>query len=165
MKRNPGRWFIFVATLTIGLFLIHCFLEWSPVEAQTPTKDLNQLIQDLEDKDWTIRSQAAISLGTPLPLILVRHVLPNTVAPLIVQATFICASAVLVEALLSFLGIGIPPEIPTWGNVMAEGRALFRLYPHNILFPGIFLSLTVLAINIVGDGLRDTLDPRMSKRV
>jgi peptide/nickel transport system permease protein len=109
--------------------------------------------------------EAAISLGTPLPLILIRHVMPNCVAPLIVQATFICASAVLVEALLSFLGIGIPPEIPTWGNVMAEGRALFRLYPHNILFPGIFLSLTVLAINIVGDGLRDTLDPRMSKRV
>jgi len=109
--------------------------------------------------------EAAISLGTPLPLILIRHVMPNCVAPLIVQATFICASAVLVEALLSFLGIGIPPEIPTWGNVMAEGRALFRLFPHNILFPGIFLSLTVLAINIVGDGLRDTLDPRMSKRV
>jgi peptide/nickel transport system permease protein len=109
--------------------------------------------------------EAAISLGTPLPLILVRHVMPNCVAPLIVQATFICANAVLVEALLSFLGIGIPPEIPTWGNVMAEGRALFRLFPHNILFPGIFLSLTVLAINIVGDGLRDTLDPRMSKRV
>ena len=75
------------------------------------------------------------------------------------------ASAILVEALLSFLGIGIPPEIPTWGNIMAEGRALFRVFPHNILFPGIFLSLAVLAINVIGDGLRDTLDPRMSKRI
>jgi peptide/nickel transport system permease protein len=109
--------------------------------------------------------EAAIAVGTPLPLVLIRHVMPNTVAPLIVQATFICASAILVEALLSFLGIGIPPEIPTWGNIMAEGRALFRVFPHNILFPGIFLSLTVLAINVIGDGLRDTLDPRMSKRI
>ena len=109
--------------------------------------------------------EAAVALGTPVPLVLWRHVMPNTVAPLIVQATFICANAILVEAILSFLGIGIPPEIPTWGNIMAEGRALFRVYPHNILFPGIYLSLTVLAINIIGDGLRDTLDPRMMKRV
>ncbi|MBM3567693.1 MAG: ABC transporter permease [Alphaproteobacteria bacterium] len=109
--------------------------------------------------------EAAISVGTPLPLILVRHIMPNTVAPLIVQGTFICASAILVEAILSFLGIGIPTEIPTWGNIMAEGRTVFRVYPHNILYPGIFLSLTVLAINIMGDGMRDTLDPRMSKRV
>jgi len=109
--------------------------------------------------------EAAVALGTPMPLVLWRHVMPNTVAPLIVQATFICANAILVEAILSFLGIGIPPEIPTWGNIMAEGRALFRVYPHVILFPGIFLSLTVLAINIVGDGLRDTLDPRMMKRL
>jgi len=109
--------------------------------------------------------EAAIALGTPMPLILVRHIMPNTFAPLIVQGTFICASAILVEALLSFLGIGIPPEIPTWGNIMAEGRALFRVFPHNILFPGIFLSLAVLAINVIGDGLRDTLDPRMSKRL
>jgi peptide/nickel transport system permease protein len=109
--------------------------------------------------------EAAVALGTPMPLILIRHIMPNTFAPLIVQGTFICASAILVEALLSFLGIGIPPEIPTWGNIMAEGRALFRVFPHNILFPGIFLSLAVLAINVIGDGLRDTLDPRMSKRI
>lgn len=109
--------------------------------------------------------EAAVSLGTPLPLILSRHVLPNTVAPLIVQGTYICASAILVEAILSFLGVGIPPEIPTWGNIMAEGRVLFRIYPHNILYPGIFLAITVLAVNILGDGLRDTLDPRMRKRI
>lgn len=109
--------------------------------------------------------EAAVALGTSMPMILVRHIMPNTFAPLIVQGTFICASAILVEALLSFLGIGIPPEIPTWGNIMAEGRALFRVFPHNILFPGIFLSLAVLAINVIGDGLRDTLDPRMSKRI
>jgi peptide/nickel transport system permease protein len=95
---------------------------------------------------------------------MVRHILPNTIAPLIVQGTFICGSAMLVEAILSFLGIGIPPETPTWGNIMAEGRNLFRIYPHNILYPGVFLGLTVLAVNMLGDGLRDTLDPKMAGR-
>ena len=109
--------------------------------------------------------EAAIALGTPVWRILLFHVLPNTVAPLIVQGTFIAASAILVEAGLSFLGAGIPPETPTWGNVMAEGRQYFRLAPWIILFPGIMLSVTVLAVNIMGDGLRDTLDPRLAKRV
>lgn len=108
--------------------------------------------------------EAAIAAGTRLPRILVYHLLPNTVAPLIVQATYICASAILIEAILSFLGIGIPTTTPTWGNIMAEGRQFFRIYPHNILFPGVFLALTVLAVNIMGDGLRDTLDPKMAKR-
>lgn len=109
--------------------------------------------------------EAAISLGTPVWKIMLRHILPNTVAPLVVQGTFICASGILVEAILSFLGVGLPPDIPTWGNVMAEGRAQFNEYPHNIFFPGIFLALTVLAVNILGDGLRDTLDPKMAKRL
>jgi peptide/nickel transport system permease protein len=109
--------------------------------------------------------EAAISVGTRTPLVLIRHVLPNTIAPLIVQATYIAASAILIEAILSFLGVGIPPETPTWGNIMAEGRALFRVFPHNILFPGVFLALTVLSVNMLGDGLRDTLDPRMSRKL
>jgi peptide/nickel transport system permease protein len=108
--------------------------------------------------------ESAITVGTPTPTLLFRHVLPNTTAPLIVQGTFICASAILVEAILSFLGIGIPPETPTWGNIMAEGRTYFRILPHNILYPGIALALAVLAINMLGDGLRDTLDPRFAKR-
>jgi len=109
--------------------------------------------------------EAAISVGTPTPKILWRHVLPNTVAPLIVQGTFICGSAILLEAILSFLGVGIPPETPTWGNIMAEGRDLFQIYPHSIFWPGVFLTLTVLAVNMLGDGLRDTIDPRMSKEI
>jgi peptide/nickel transport system permease protein len=109
--------------------------------------------------------EGAISVGTPTWVLMFRHILPNTVAPLIVQGTFLAASAILVEAALSFLGIGIPPEIPSWGNIMAEGRTLFRVFPHNIFYPGIFLAFTVLAINIMGDGLRDTLDPKMSKKV
>jgi peptide/nickel transport system permease protein len=109
--------------------------------------------------------EAAVSVGTPTPLLLVRHILPNTIAPLIVQGTYIAASAILIEAILSFLGIGIPPETPTWGNIMAEGRTLFRIFPHNIFFPGAFLALTVLAVNMLGDGMRDTLDPRLGKRL
>lgn len=109
--------------------------------------------------------EAAESLGAPTAWLLVRHVLPNTVAPLIVQGTFLCAAAMLSEAALSFLGIGIPPEIPSWGNIIAEGRALFRVHPHNILYPSIFLALTVLAVNVLGDGLRDALDPKMRKNL
>jgi len=108
--------------------------------------------------------EAAVAAGTPSLLILWRHVMPNTIAPLIVQGTYVCASAILTEAILSFLGAGISPETPTWGNIMAEGRVYFRLAPGLILYPGILLSITVLAVNIVGDGLRDTLDPRMAKR-
>jgi peptide/nickel transport system permease protein len=109
--------------------------------------------------------EGAVSVGTPTWVLMFRHILPNTIAPLIVQGTFIAAAAILTEAALSFLGIGIPPEIPSWGNIMAEGRTLFRVFPHNIFYPGIFLAFTVLAINIMGDGLRDTLDPKMSKKV
>lgn len=109
--------------------------------------------------------EAAITAGTPTPTLLIRHVLPNTLAPLIVQGTFIVASAIIIEAILSFLGIGIPPETPTWGNIMAEGREAFQLFPFIIMYPGAILALTVLSVNILGDGLRDTMDPRFSKRV
>jgi len=108
--------------------------------------------------------EAARALGTPTFALMLRHILPNTIAPLIVQGTYICASAILVEAILSFLGVGLPTDVPTWGNIMAEGRLQFQEFPHNVLFPGIFLALTVLAVNMLGDGLRDTLDPRFSKR-
>ena len=108
--------------------------------------------------------EAAVMVGTPTPRLIYRHVLPNTIAPLIVQGTFVCASAILLEAILSFLGIGLKPEFPTWGNIMAEGRSAFMLFPHTILYPGIFLALTVLAVNMLGDGLRDALDPKMAGR-
>ena len=109
--------------------------------------------------------EAAVAAGTTLPRMLVRHVLPNTVPPLIVQATYVCASAMITEAILSFLGAGTPPEIPSWGNIMAEGRTYFQLAPWIIFFPGAALALTVLAVNVLGDGLRDTLDPRIAKRL
>ncbi|PWB57223.1 MAG: hypothetical protein C3F17_21130 [Bradyrhizobiaceae bacterium] len=109
--------------------------------------------------------EAAVAVGTPLPKILIRHVLPNCVPPLIVQATYVCAFAMLTEAILSFLGAGTPPEIPSWGNMMAEGRMFFPIAPRIVLFPGVALALTILAVNVLGDGLRDRLDPKLAKRV
>ena len=109
--------------------------------------------------------EASRATGARLPRILWRHIMPNTVAPLIVQGTYICASAVIFEAYLSFLGAGTPPQIPSWGNIMAEGRTYVQLAFWIILFPGLCLALTVLAVNLVGDGLRDTLDPKLARRM
>jgi peptide/nickel transport system permease protein len=106
---------------------------------------------------------AAVASGTRTPMIILRHILPNTMAPILVQATYVCASAMIVESILSFIGAGTPPTIPSWGNIMAEGRALWQVKPYIVFFPAAFLSLTVLAVNLVGDGLRDALDPRMAK--
>ncbi len=108
--------------------------------------------------------EAAISLGSSLPKIMWRHLMPNTIAPLIVQGTYVCASAILTEAILSFLGAGISPETPTWGNIMAEGRSFFQVKPSLIFWPGLLLSIAILSINLIGDAARDALDPRMKQR-
>ncbi|MES2713106.1 MAG: ABC transporter permease [Pseudomonadota bacterium] len=117
----------------------------------------------------TVREQvyieAATAIGTRFPRLMLKHILPNTLAPLIVQATYIAASAVLVESYLSFLGVGTPPEVPSWGNIIAEGRLYVQIAFWNILFPSVFLGLMVLSINILGDGLRDMLDPRLARRL
>jgi peptide/nickel transport system permease protein len=108
---------------------------------------------------------AAVVAGTRTPMIILRHILPNTLAPMTVQATYICASAMIVEAILSFIGAGTPPITPSWGNIMAEGRALWQVKPYIVFFPAAFLSVTVLSVNLLGDGWRDALDPRMAKRL
>ena len=117
----------------------------------------------------TIREQpyvdAARASGSTAPSIILRHILPNTLAPLIVQATYICGSAIIVESILSFIGAGTPPITPSWGNIMADGRTLWQVKPYIIFFPAVFLSLTVLAVNLLGDGLRDALDPRLAKKL
>ena len=117
----------------------------------------------------TLREQpyveAAIASGTGFLRILWRHIVPNTLPPLLVQGTFITASAMITEAILSFIGAGTPPNIPSWGNIMAEGRSLFQVAYYIVLFPGIMLSITVLGINLLGDGLRDALDPRLARRL
>jgi peptide/nickel transport system permease protein len=109
--------------------------------------------------------EAAIAGGSRAPKIILRHILPSTVAPLIVQATYITASAILIEAGLSFLGAGVPPEVPTWGNMIASSRLFLGRAPWTIFFPGALLALVVLAVNLLGDGLRDRLDPRLARRM
>jgi peptide/nickel transport system permease protein len=104
--------------------------------------------------------EAAIVAGARQPAIILRHILPNALAPIAIQATYICAAAMIIEAILSFIGAGTPSLIPSWGNIMAEGRSLWQVKPYIIFFPAAFLSITVLAVNMVGDGLRDALDPR-----
>jgi peptide/nickel transport system permease protein len=108
--------------------------------------------------------QAATSIGTRLPRLLLRHILPNALTPIIVQATYVCASAVLLEAYLGFLGVGIPPEVPSWGNIIADGRTYVQLAIWIVLFPGAFLGVMVMAINMLGDGVRDLLDQRLASR-
>jgi peptide/nickel transport system permease protein len=125
------------------------------------TRLVRSLVLTLREEPFV---EAAKALATPTPTILLRHILPNALAPMIVQGTFVAASAVLTEAVLSFLGLGLPSDIPTWGNIMAEGRVQFTQYPGNVLFPAMFLVPTVLAINLLGDGLRDVLDPKFAKR-
>ena len=131
-------------------------------EVPRVTRLVRALVMTLREEPYV---EAARALATPTPVILWRHILPNAMAPLLVQGTFVAASAVLTEAILSFLGLGLPPDVPTWGNIMAEGRVQFSQQPGNVLFPAMFLVPTVLAINLLGDGLRDVLDPKFAKRV
>ncbi len=109
--------------------------------------------------------EAARTVGTRFLRLLWRHILPNAVAPLVVQASYVFASAVIAEAILSFLGAGVPPDVPSWGNIVAEGRERIFIAFHIVAFPGLFLTVTVLAVNLMGDGLRDSLDPRLRRRI
>lgn len=109
--------------------------------------------------------EGAITSGTRALTILYRHILPNTVSPILVQATYVFASAMIAEAALSFIGAGIPPEVPSWGNIMSEARAVWQIRPYIVFIPAAFLSIAVLSVNMIGDGLRDALDPRVVKRL
>ena len=155
---------ILIAIALIAMFrasLLSVIIAIAIPEIPRVTRLVRSLVLTIREEPYV---EAAISLGTPAWKIMGFHILPNTVAPLLVQGTYICAFGILVEAILSFLGVGLPPDIPTWGNIMAEGRSQFVSFPHNVFFPGLFLAATVLAVNILGDGLRDTLDPKMARR-
>lgn len=147
--------------------LIHASIATVVIAIALP--EIPRVVRLVRSLVLTIREQpyiqAAQAVGTRLPLVLARHVIPNLLTPLIVQGSFIWASAMIFEAYLSFLGAGTPPEVPSWGNMMAEGRSVVQLAFGIILYPGIFLGLTVLAVNLVGDGLRDLLDPRIAKKL
>jgi peptide/nickel transport system permease protein len=126
------------------------------------TRLVRSVVLQLREQPFIL---AAESVGTTTLATIYRHIVPNTLAPLIVQGTFVCSSAILTEAVLSFIGAGTPNNVATWGNIIAEGRAFFQIRPNVILFPALFLSTTVLAINLLGDGLRDWLDPRLSRQM
>jgi peptide/nickel transport system permease protein len=129
--------------------------------------EIPRMVRLVRSVTLTLKEQpfiaAAISIGTSTPKILFRHILPNAIGALMVQATYVCAAAIVTESILSFLGIGTPPEIPSWGNIIALGRQYFQIAPWIIFFPGLFLTVLILAINLLGDGLRDGLDPRLTR--
>lgn len=154
--------------LAIGLMALTRASMWVVIIAIT-IPEIPRVVRLVRSVVLTVREQvyiqAAGAIGTRFPRLMMKHILPNTFAPLIVQATYIAASAVLVESYLSFLGVGTPPEIPSWGNIIAEGRLYVQIAFWNILFPSIFLALMVLSINVLGDGLRDMLDPRLARRI
>jgi len=131
-------------------------------QAQTVLRLVRSLVLTLRDEVYV---QAAISSGTRLPRILLRHILPNVMGPVLVQGTYIFAAAILIEAALSFLGAGTPSNVLSWGNTISEGRPFFLLAAWIVIIPGMFLSATVLAVNLLGDGLRDALDPRLSRQL
>jgi len=161
-----------IPAILLAIALVSLFRKGSgllPVIVAIVVPDIPRVVRLVRSVVLSVREEpyveAAVISGTPTVKLIVRHILPNTVSPLIVQGTFIAAGAILVEAVLSFLGIGVSPDTPTWGNIMADGRTYFRIHPHLILYPGIVLALTVLAVNMLGDGLRDTLDPKMERRI
>jgi peptide/nickel transport system permease protein len=131
-------------------------------EVPRVTRLVRSVVLTLREQPYV---EAALATGTTQIRTMWRHIVPNTLPTLLVQGTYIAASAMITEAILSFIGAGTPPTIPSWGNIMAEGRAVFLVAYYIVLFPGIFLSLTVLAINLLGDGLRDAIDPRLARRL
>jgi peptide/nickel transport system permease protein len=144
-----------------GASLKNVIIAISIAEIPRVARLVRSVVLSLKERPYV---EAAITAGTPFVLILWRHVLPNTLAPLLIQGTYIFASAVLTEAILSFIGAGTPPSTPSWGNIIAEGRTVFSIAPHIVLFPGLALSFTVLGVNLLGDGLRDIFDPRFVSR-
>lgn len=144
-----------------GASLKNVIIAISIAEIPRVARLVRSVVLSLKEQPYV---DAAVTSGTPFFLILLRHVLPNTLAPLLIQGTYIFASAVLTEAILSFIGAGTPPSTPSWGNIIAEGRTVFSIAPHIVLFPGLALSFTVLGVNLLGDGLRDIFDPRFVSR-
>lgn len=145
-----------------GASLKNVIIAISIAEIPRVARLVRSVVLQLKERPYV---EAAITAGTPFIFLLWRHILPNTLAPLMVQATYIFASAVLTEAILSFIGAGTPPSTPSWGNIISEGRTVFSIAPHIVLFPGIALSFTVLGVNLLGDGLRDMFDPRYVSRI
>lgn len=141
----------------IGILIVAVALPQMP----SVTRLVRSVVLSVRERPYV---EAAICGGARLPKILWRHVLPSTIPPLMVQSAMVCADAIMIEAGLSFLGVGVPPEIPSWGNMISSSRLYLASVPLTIFAPGIFLAVTVLAVNLLGDGLRDLFDPRAKQR-
>jgi peptide/nickel transport system permease protein len=160
MMAIPGILFAVALVSLVGPSLFSIVAAITFAEIPRVTRLVRSVVLTVREEPYV---RAAEGLGIPTPLVLLRHILPSCVPPLIVQTTYMFAAAILSEAVLGFLGVGFPPDIPSWGNVLAEGRAVFQRAPWTIIAPGLFLALTVMAVNLLGDGLRDKLDPRLSR--
>jgi peptide/nickel transport system permease protein len=140
----------------LGIFmLIVCViggLRW-----MQPARLVRAAFLVLKEKEFV---EAARCVGVPNTWLIVRHILPNALSPVIVSATLGVGSAILAESSISFLGLGFPPDMPTWGRILSDAKDYLDLAPHWALFPGLMIFLTVISINYIGDGLRDALDPR-----
>ncbi len=155
----PSVMFAIALMAVVGASVVNVIIAITLAEVPRATRLVRGTVLSLRDQLFV---EAAKVSGIGQTRLLLRHILPNTIAPLTVQASFICAAAMIIEAVLSFVGAGLPPNIASWGGMMADGRAFFRIAPHAVIFPGLFLSITILAVNLIGDGLRETLDPRLS---
>lgn len=156
----PGILFAVALVSLVGPSVVTIVAAITFSEIPRVTRLVRSVVLSVREESYV---RAAEGLGIPPMLVLVRHILPSCIAPLIVQTTYMFAAAILSEAVLGFLGVGFPPDIPSWGNVLAEGRAVFQRAPWTIIAPGLFLAVTVMAVNLLGDGLRDRLDPRLSR--
>ncbi|KRE11618.1 peptide ABC transporter permease [Bosea sp. Root483D1] len=156
----PGILFAVALVSLVGPSLFTIVAAITFAEIPRVTRLVRAVVLSVREESYV---RAAEGLGIPARLVLLRHILPSCIAPLIVQTTYMFAAAILSEAVLGFLGVGFPPDIPSWGNVLAEGRAVFQRAPWTIIAPGLFLAVTVMAVNLLGDGLRDRLDPRLSR--
>ncbi len=158
----PGILLAISISAIVGGGMVTVILAITVTEIPIVTRLVRSVTLSLKEQTFV---EAARAVGTRPHRILTRHILPNALAPVVVQATYICGIAILIESALSFLGAGIPPEYPSWGNIMAEGRNYVAIAAWILLLPGCFVAATVLALNLLGDGLRDLLDPRMARRL
>ena len=143
-----------------GIFLLIVFVIGITSWMQT-ARIVRGDVLALKEREFVL---AAKSVGTPARRIITRHVLPNVLSPIMVSATLGVANAIITESALSFLGLGFPSDFPTWGRLLFDGANFMSITPARVIWPGLAISLTVLSVNYIGDGLRDALDPRIRGR-
>ncbi|MCD8010435.1 MAG: ABC transporter permease [Lachnospiraceae bacterium] len=154
----PGMMMAIAVSATLGTGMINCIIALSISSIPGYARMMRATLLNIRDMEYV---EAAKSVNATTPRIILRHMIPNAMAPTIVQMTMGVASSILVAASLSFVGLGVQPPSPEWGAMLSEGRNYIRDYPHLVIFPGIMIMIAVLSLNMLGDGLRDAMDPRL----